>query len=400
MQNNNEWQAAFTVIKQLENAGFEAVVVGGAVRDALLGREVHDVDVATSAMPSEVKGIFTRTVDIGIQHGTVLVLVPEAPVEVTTYRTDGEYTDHRRPEAVQFVRSLAEDLKRRDFTMNAIAMRRDGSFVDYYGGREDIEACVIRAVGEAQARFAEDALRMLRAVRFSAQLSFTIEPATMQAMREQAADIEWIAKERVKAEFDKLWVGKDVHNGMVKLQESGLAAHLPGEFKAEQWQGFCTQDAQVGWAYFALLQGGNWPEVLRSYRLSNKETSFVKAVLAAFEALKVGWTKMDYFTYSEVELGAALHFAKLQKLHVEVTLDVMREAQASLPIRTRNELVVNGLDLQKWSGQKRGPWLKEALQAMLEAVVAGEVENDWQDIKAWFERLYEEMKSLDNTFEQ
>ena len=204
MQNNKEWQAASTVIKQLEHAGYEAVVVGGAVRDALLGRAVHDVDVATSAMPSEVKAIFSRTVDIGIQHGTVLVIVPEAPVEVTTYRTDGEYTDHRRPEAVQFVRSLAEDLKRRDFTMNAIAMRLDGSFVDYYGGREDIEAGVIRAVGEAQARFAEDALRMLRAVRFSAQLSFTIEPATMQAMREQAADIEWIAKERVKAEFDKL----------------------------------------------------------------------------------------------------------------------------------------------------------------------------------------------------
>lgn len=390
MQNNNEWQAAFTVIKQLEDAGFEAVVVGGAVRDALLGRAVHDVDVATSAMPSEVKEIFTRTIDIGIQHGTVLVLVPEAPVEVTTYRTDGDYTDHRRPEAVQFVRSLAEDLKRRDFTMNAIAMRSDGSFVDYYGGQEDIEACVIRAVGEAQARFAEDALRMLRAVRFSAQLSFTIEPTTMQAMREQAADIEWIAKERVKAEFDKLWVGKNVYNGMLKLQESGLAAHLTGEFEAEQWQGFSTQDAQVGWAYFSLLQGENWSEVLRSYRLSNKETSFVKAVLAAFEALKVGWNKMDYFSYSEVELDAALDFAKLQKFQVEVTQDAIRAAQTNLPIRTRNELVVNGLDLQKWSGQKRGPWLKEALQAMLEVVVAGKVENSREDIQAWFGRFYEE----------
>ncbi|MFJ7951321.1 CCA tRNA nucleotidyltransferase [Lysinibacillus sp. NPDC096418] len=390
MQNNNEWQAAFTVIKQLEDAGFEAVVVGGAVRDALLGRAVHDVDVATSAMPSEVKEIFTRTIDIGIQHGTVLVLVPEAPVEVTTYRTDGDYTDHRRPEAVQFVRSLAEDLKRRDFTMNAIAMRSDGSFVDYYGGQEDIEACVIRAVGEAQARFAEDALRMLRAVRFSAQLSFTIEPTTMQAMREQAADIEWIAKERVKAEFDKLWVGKNVYNGMLKLQESGLAAHLTGEFEAEQWQGFSTQDAQVGWAYFSLLQGENWSEVLRSYRLSNKETSFVKAVLAAFEALKVGWNKMDYFSYSEVELDAALDFAKLQKFQVEVTQDAIRAAQTNLPIRTRNELVVNGLDLQKWSGQKRGPWLKEALQTMLEVVVAGEVANSREDIQAWFERFYEE----------
>lgn len=390
MQNNKEWQAAFTVIKQLEDAGFEAVVVGGAVRDALLGRTVHDVDVATSAMPFEVKGIFTRTVDIGIQHGTVLVIVPEAPVEVTTFRTDGDYIDHRRPEAVQFVRSLKEDLKRRDFTMNAIAMRRDGSFVDYYGGREDIEACVIRAVGKAQARFAEDALRMLRAVRFAAQLSFTIEKSTMQAMRAQAADIEWIAKERVKAEFDKLWVGKDVLNGLLKLEESGLAEHLPGTFEAAQWKGFNTEDAQVGWAYFALVQGENWTEILHNYRLSNKEQAFIKSVLAAFKALKTGWTKMDYFTYSEAELDAALYFATLQELPVDVTQDKIRIEQSSLPIRSRNELVVNGLDLQNWSGQKRGPWLKEALQAMLEAVVAGEVENERQAIRGWFERFYKE----------
>lgn len=182
MQNTKEWQAAFTVIEQLEEAGFEAVVVGGAVRDAILNRPAHDVDVATNALPQEVKTVFNRTVDIGIQHGTVLVIVPEGPVEVTTYRTDGEYTDHRRPEEVHFVRSLKEDLQRRDFTMNAIAMRRDGSFVDFYGGQRDIEASVIRAVGEAKVRFAEDALRMLRAVRFSAQLGFSIEAATLQAM--------------------------------------------------------------------------------------------------------------------------------------------------------------------------------------------------------------------------
>ena len=390
MQKNKEWQAAFSVITQLETAGFEAVVVGGAVRDALLGRTAHDVDVATSAMPLEVKEVFSRTVDIGIQHGTVLVIVPEAQVEVTTFRTDGEYTDHRRPEAVQFVRSLKEDLKRRDFTMNAIAMRRDGSFVDYFGGREDIEACVIRAVGKAQARFAEDALRMLRAVRFAAQLSFTIEESTMLAMRVQAADIKWIAKERIKAEFDKLWVGKDVYNGLLKLEESGLAEHLPGTFEAAPWHVFTTSDAQIGWAYFALVQGENWAEILRNYRLSNKEQAFIKAVLAAFKALKIGWTKMDYFTYSEAELHAALYFATLQGISVDVTKDTIHTEQASLPIQTRNELVVNGLDLQNWSGQKRGPWLKEALQAMLEAVVMGKIGNERSAIKSWFEQCNKE----------
>jgi len=148
MQNNKEWQTAYSVIEQLEQAGFEAVIVGGAVRDALLNRPAHDVDVATNALPEEVKLVFQRTVDIGIQHGTVLVIVPAGPVEVTTYRTDGEYTDHRRPDKVQFVRSLQDDLQRRDFTMNAIAMRRDGTFVDFYGGRQDIDLRIIRAVGD------------------------------------------------------------------------------------------------------------------------------------------------------------------------------------------------------------------------------------------------------------
>ncbi len=265
MQNNKEWQTAYSVIEQLEQAGFEAVIVGGAVRDALLNRPAHDVDVATNALPEEVKSVFQRTVDIGIQHGTVLVIVPAGPVEVTTYRTDGEYTDHRRPDKVQFVRSLQDDLQRRDFTMNAIAMRHDGTFVDYYGGRQDIELRVIRAVGDADKRFAEDALRMLRAIRFSAQLDFTIAKDTMTAIQNRAPDIAFIAKERIKAELDKLWLGTSVFSGLQKLEESGLAAYLHGNFQAHRWYDFRTEDKHVGWAYFALLQGANWREILRDF---------------------------------------------------------------------------------------------------------------------------------------
>lgn len=387
MQNIKEWQAAFTVIEQLEKAGFEAVVVGGAVRDAILNRPAHDVDVATNALPQEVKTVFNRTVDIGIQHGTVLVLAPEGPVEVTTYRTDGEYTDHRRPEEVHFVRSLKEDLQRRDFTMNAIAMRRDGSFVDFYGGQRDIEAGVIRAVGEAEVRFAEDALRMLRAVRFSAQLGFSIEAATLQAMQEKAPDIVWVAKERIKAELDKLWMGKDVYNGIKKLEESGLVSYLQGDFQVDHWRGFTVENATCGWAYFALVQKENWQEVLRAYRLSNKEMAFVKAVLSAFHALQNSWTSMDYFTYSLEELETAHYFAQLTELGT-ISQQSIREVQASLPIRSRQELVVNGMDLLQWSEQKRGPWLKEALQMILTAVVKGELINERNHIKDWFEREY------------
>ncbi|MGE7941265.1 CCA tRNA nucleotidyltransferase [Lysinibacillus xylanilyticus] len=388
MQNNKEWQAAYSVIEQLENAGFEAVVVGGAVRDAILGRPAHDVDVATNAMPEEVKSVFNHTVDVGIQHGTVLVIVPAGPVEVTTYRTDGDYIDHRRPEEVQFVRSLKEDLQRRDFTMNAIAMRRDGTFIDYYGGRQDIEAGVIRAVGNAQRRFTEDALRMLRAVRFSAQLGFVIESETLAAMQIKAADISWIAKERIKAELDKLWIGKDVFNGIQKLEESGLAAYLNGQFQANYWREFNVQDKLLGWAYFALLQGEQWREVLGSYRLSNKEMAFVKAVLAALEALKDGWTNMDYFLYAQQELEVACYFAELRQLDVQMPQQSIQEIQTKLPIRHKQALLVNGTDLLKWSGKKGGPWVKEALQAMLEAVVNGELQNDRQAIKNWIAHDY------------
>ncbi|MFJ5564615.1 CCA tRNA nucleotidyltransferase [Lysinibacillus xylanilyticus] len=388
MQNNKEWQAAYSVIEQLENAGFEAVIVGGAVRDAILGRPAHDVDVATNAMPDEVKSVFNHTVDIGIQHGTVLVIDPAGSVEVTTYRTDGEYTDHRRPEEVQFVRSLKEDLQRRDFTMNAIAMRRDDSFVDFYGGRQDIEAGVIRAVGDAQKRFSEDALRMLRAVRFSAQLGFLIESETLKAMQEKADNISWIARERIKAELDKLWVGKDVYNGIRKLEESNLVNYLNGTFQAKDWYEFNTQDKLLGWAYFAVLQGEDWREVLGEYRLSNKEMTFVKAVLEALKALKNGWTNIDYFLYTEQELGAACYFAELRQLDVHMPQQSIQEIQTKLPIRHKRELIVNGTDLLKWSGKKGGPWVKEALHAMLEAVVNGELQNDRQQIKNWIEHDY------------
>ncbi|WP_016992613.1 CCA tRNA nucleotidyltransferase [Lysinibacillus boronitolerans] len=386
MQNNKEWQAAYSVIEQLEQAGFEAVIVGGAVRDALLDRPAHDVDVATNALPEEVKTVFQKTVDIGIQHGTVLVIVPAGPVEVTTYRTDGEYTDHRRPQNVHFVRSLKEDLQRRDFTMNAIAMRRDGSFVDYYGGRQDIEKRVIRAVGEAEKRFAEDALRMLRAIRFSAQLDFTIEANTLAAIQQRAADLTFIAKERIKAELDKLWVGQTVFGGIHKLEDSGLAAYLTGDFQAAQWRNFQTKDALLGWAYFALLQGTAWREVVRDYRLSNKEMAFIKSVLTAFEALKDGWTNRHYFIYTEEELVAAQYFARLLQLDASIPQQSIRELQAKLPIQHKQELVVNGADLLKWSGKKGGPWVKATLEDLLTAILHHELQNDRQQIKSWLEQ--------------
>ncbi|MFL6556270.1 MAG: CCA tRNA nucleotidyltransferase, partial [Bacillus sp. (in: firmicutes)] len=211
--------SASPVLKRIEDAGYEAYFVGGSVRDFLLKREINDVDIATSATPAEVKRIFSRTVDIGIEHGTVLVLFNNESYEITTFRTESEYQDFRRPKEVSFIRSLHEDLKRRDFTMNAIAMDRNNKLIDPFNGYSAIKEKIIQTVGSASARFQEDALRMMRAVRFVSQLSFHIESGTVEALANLVHLLDKIAVERKKAEFEKLLIGINKKNALKILLE-------------------------------------------------------------------------------------------------------------------------------------------------------------------------------------
>lgn len=192
------------IIKVITDAGFEAYVVGGCVRDSILGREPEDWDITTSARPEQVKALFRRTIDTGIQHGTVTVMLDKEGFEVTTYRIDGKYEDSRHPREVIFTPSLEEDLKRRDFTMNAMAYNEESGLVDIFGGLADIEGRTIRCVGDARQRFQEDALRIMRAIRFSAQLGYTIEEQTKEAARELAQNLQNISAERIQAELVKL----------------------------------------------------------------------------------------------------------------------------------------------------------------------------------------------------
>ena len=194
------------IIESLEAAGYEAYAVGGCVRDSILGREPEDWDITTSALPEEVKAIFPRTIDTGIEHGTVTVMMEHVGYEVTTYRIDGKYTDGRHPDKVEFTPNLTEDLRRRDFTINAMAYNESSGLVDLYGGKEDIENKIIRCVGEAKERFNEDALRILRAVRFSAQLGFEIEDKTREEIKRQAVNLKKISVERIQTELVKMLV--------------------------------------------------------------------------------------------------------------------------------------------------------------------------------------------------
>lgn len=191
------------ILETLHRAGYEAWYVGGCVRDTLLGREIHDWDVTTSALPEQTMACFAHCVPTGIRHGTVTVLEGGVSAEVTTYRTDGTYADGRHPDQVTFVRTLAEDLARRDFTINAMAMDDQGKLVDLWDGQQDLQDKIIRCVGEPERRFREDALRMLRAIRFSAQLEFTVEPATRAAMAKLGHLCSGLSAERIRDELEK-----------------------------------------------------------------------------------------------------------------------------------------------------------------------------------------------------
>ena len=194
------------IINNLQLHGYEAFAVGGCVRDSILARRPEDWDITTSAKPEEIKRLFRRTVDTGIEHGTVTVIIGKDSYEVTTYRVDGAYEDGRHPKEVRFTSRLEEDLQRRDFTINAMAYNDDVRLVDVFGGMKDHNHHLIRCVGDPRERFSEDALRILRAVRFSAQLNFPIEPDTAEAIKELAPTLEKISAERIQAELVKLLV--------------------------------------------------------------------------------------------------------------------------------------------------------------------------------------------------
>lgn len=214
-------EAVRRIIRMLNDAGYEAYAVGGCVRDALLDKQPNDWDLTTSALPDEIKRVFKkeRVIETGIQHGTVTVLIDGEGYEITTYRIDGEYTDHRRPDTVQFVSNLKEDLMRRDFTVNAMAAHPEEGIIDLFGGQTDLKNRVIRAVGNPEMRFTEDALRILRAVRFASAYGFTIDEETAAAANRLAPTLENVSEERIFVELKKLLCGKGAERILLDYPE-------------------------------------------------------------------------------------------------------------------------------------------------------------------------------------
>jgi len=343
------------ILRKLREAGYEAWYVGGCVRDTLLGREVHDWDVTTSALPEQTMACFQKTVPTGIKHGTVTVLEDGTQAEVTTYRTDGDYRDGRHPEQVTFVRSLAEDLARRDFTVNAMAMDEEGNIVDLYGGQADLHHGILRCVGDPERRFREDALRMLRAIRFSAQLGFTIESKTREAMQKLGHLCESLSAERIRDEMEKT-ILSDRPSHIEQIAQLGLLPEYGLYDGADcQWLSALPKDRTIRWAGLCR----SYPHLdLMTLRL-DKQT--------ARDAMMAG--RLDF---PETTLGWKHLIAEQGRERASITAalagksDLIQEILNSGHCLSLKELAVTGADFPALSGREVGNCLQKLLYHVLE----------------------------------
>ncbi|NLR08539.1 MULTISPECIES: CCA tRNA nucleotidyltransferase [Lactobacillaceae] len=379
-----EFELARPVLQTIEQAGYEAYFVGGSVRDTILGKPIHDVDIATSAYPNEIKGLFKRTVDTGIEHGTVMILDHGTGYETTTFRSESTYTDFRRPDHVTFVRSLAEDLKRRDFTINALAMRENGEVIDLFEGLSDLQSHRIRAVGDAQERFHEDALRMMRAVRFASQLDFTIVPETLAAITAHAQLLDKIAVERTQVELLKLLTGKTPQRGLTDMLATGLWRYCPDFAAHEHALQTLAQRLTHGvsseiaaWTLLVTAFGLEPTKVtpfMKHWKTANQTATAVQtASKTAGQLLQGDLNAWQLYQCGHDLIAIANEVAVI--LGANDRQPALAQRLAALPIQHKKELAVTGKDLMQ-AGIQPGPQLGAILGDLEYQVVTGAVAND------------------------
>lgn len=385
------------IISKLTENGYEAYAVGGCVRDSIIRRVPGDWDITTSATPMEVKALFRRTIDTGIAHGTVTVMMGRNGYEITTYRLDGEYEDSRHPKSVEFTSSLKEDLRRRDFTINAMAYNDEAGMVDMFGGIEDLENGLIRCVGNAVDRFTEDALRMLRAVRFSAQLGFQIEEGTCEAIRQLAPTLARISKERIHTELGKILLSNNP-DYMMKAYELGITKIVLPEFDSIEDKNTIGEflkllPREIYFKYAAILMHLEAPQamkVLRSLKLDNdtidKVGTLVKYHLMELPDNEVLVRKVLSIV-DEAPLRDILTFEKQYYGvigDVDKTLMVEKKQAIMDVILTRGDcfrikdLAINGQDLINAGvkpGKEMGAILKKCLDVVIENPEMNTLEN-------------------------
>ena len=375
--------AALPVLKEINEAGYEAYFVGGSVRDLLLNRHIHDVDIATSAYPMEIKQIFKKTIDTGIKHGTVTILYEGESYEITTFRTESGYQDFRRPDHVTFVQNLSEDLKRRDFTINALAMDVDGNIIDHFDGLGDLENHIIRAVGNPEKRFHEDALRMMRAVRFMSQLQFTLEPETEQAISDNHELLSKISVERIRDEFVKMGIAPGSQKAFQIFLDTGLSEEIPG-FKGKkenlalypQLNFSPTNEANL-WALMIILlklPNDKIPHFMRMWKNSNAMERQVADIVAFFDLIS-SHAPNNYDLY---KAGLETIVSTIDLAHIlgqPVNGSALVDSYEALPIKNNRDLVIDGHFLLK-NGIPAGPRVGLLLEEIKKAVLEGVISNN------------------------
>lgn len=384
------------ILERLTRRGYETYMVGGCVRDMLMSRRPLDWDICTSALPEQVAAVFPRARPTGIKHGTVTVLLHGSRAEVTTFRSDGTYSDHRRPDAVHFVRQLKDDLERRDFTVNALALPLSGELVDLFGGKHDIEKKLLRCVGEPEKRFEEDALRMLRAFRFAAVLGFEIEANTLEAIRRSAPLSAGLAKERVRAELERVllspapqtvldMIAAGLLHGLIKDPAApvdlSILNRLPKKPRL-RWAGLCALLEKSG-----IISGT--ADFLTALRL---DSATVRGCATGFALVKNG-APADAIAWKRLLAAAGIESAVCAAVSAEVLYGTGQLRKLNTVLRSGDcwslgQLAVTGDDLKQLGFA--GPALGNALSVLLDQVIERPEDNEKERLVQRAQQLAEQ----------
>ncbi|PCF57256.1 CCA tRNA nucleotidyltransferase [Staphylococcus delphini] len=391
--NQSQFELAKPILEQLIQHGYEAYFVGGSVRDFIMNRPIHDVDITTNATPDEIEALFEHTIPIGKEHGTINVVWEHENYEVTTFRAEAEYVDHRRPTEVYFVRDLYQDVERRDFTMNAIAMTVNYERIDHFDGESDIEQRIIRTVGDAKTRFDEDALRILRGLRFKSQLGFTIEETTFEAMAQQMADLEYLSIERIMNELTLLVKGRYVAETFSILEPLHLWRYIP-YFKDVDVAAIKLNAPVDIESFLAILSYRTNHQAFKTLKLSNAQVRTIQTLMSAIQSAQTIDTKvqLQQFVY-DFGIEVALKINELRPILADNQIDLpssiifnsasLQAVWEDLPIQSREDLAIDGKWLMQAFQLKGGPWIKDVLRQVERAVIQRQVNNQTEAIIEW-----------------
>lgn len=392
MRQDADMKKAKAVINRIKKAGYQAYIVGGAVRDYLLEKPIHDIDIATSAKPEMIQQLFSKVIPIGINHGTVLVRYQHQSFEITTFRTEKGYSDFRHPDEVYFVESIEEDLSRRDFTINAMALAESGEIIDPFDGQADLKLKRIRCVGQAKQRYSEDPLRILRALRFVSQLNFNLDQQSYDTIKTYNHWIKKIAIERITVELVKLFQGQASRRAVNYAIQLGVFQQLPVFEQNEKLvQPLLDYSQTVDylveiWTYLILKVEdapllSNW---CKAYRLSNKEKLVGQTLLEAWRCYQEESLSKWLLYQLPPDLDDVFIRLISQLTNTRVTTKQLIAIRESLPIVSRKQLDINGDRLIKlYPNRTRGPWIKLYLTEIEYEVVQKNLNNDYKEIKEW-----------------